>query len=121
MDDLHERQIEVLKELLNYDLKLLRALPKISWELTDSFRPDTLYALNEFLNGVNWVIEVTNLTLVLINKERVRINSKQVSNTIKEFNIALADMDCIRMAMILENGIQLYLEDVLKAAMEVVN
>lgn len=112
--------MEALEELCGYNQKLLKAIPVISSELSGESKEDTMDFLKQFLEGLNWVIEITNLTIDVINCNQIRLNTMQVNNTMEEFNAAFHEGDKEQLAVILQNGIQLFLEDISNAAAEVI-
>lgn len=112
--------MEALEELCIYDKKLLRILPTISRELSEDLQGDTLDLLHQFADGLNWVIEVTNACMELIQENKSKINSKQISNSVEAFECALNKEDLEEIASVMQNGIQFFLEDILDAASQIV-
>ncbi|MEG1741469.1 MAG: hypothetical protein RR237_01160 [Acetivibrio sp.] len=120
MKNIRKRQMEALEELCIYDKKLLRILPTISRELSEDLQGDTLDLLHQFADGLNWVIEVTNACMELIQENKSKINSKQISNSVEAFECALNKEDLEEIASVMQNGIQFFLEDILDAASQIV-
>ena len=118
MTSLRKRQKEALSELYNYNKKLIESLPKIAGELNGNRKEDTLSYLNAFLDGLNWVIEVTNGCMDYINEDKIRINQTQVKNTMAELNESVLTGDFEAVAQILQNGVESYLIDMQKISEE---
>ena len=120
MDVLRQRQIEALTELYSYNKKMLEALPSLVWELDDNMQSNTLSYLNSFLEGLNWEIQVTNRCLNYINEDKIRLNKKQVSNTMDQLNRTILADEYIGVAEVLQNGVEAYLKDMQEIAKELI-
>lgn len=122
LTDLRIQQMEALKEVSSYSIRLLKVLPWLSVRMhgVEEGMMDwkSQILLNQFLEGLNWVIKVTNKSMDYINESKIRINQRQVSNTMDEFNCANLAHDYIGMAEVMENGIQIFLEDIQRTATE---
>lgn len=121
MTNLRKRQREALAELYDYDAKLLNALPKLAEGLLGKVDLDTLSYLNAFMEGLNWVIEVTNGCMDYINGDKIRINSIQVRNTMDELNQSYLREEYATVSQILQNGVETFLKDMQRIANELIS
>lgn len=119
MDELRTKQMEVLETVCEYNVKLISGIQDVIEIVHEDEAVDPEY-LNLIIEGINWVIQVTNLTLPLLNQDHERINKDQVSNTMNHLSSALLEGESNKIADILQNGVLLFLEDVEKAAKDVI-
>lgn len=105
MDELRTQQTEALQVAHEYSIKLINGIKNVADELEGSRLPDTDTYLNEVVNGLNWIIEVTNGTMSLINEESVVIEKDKVNDVINSLSEALKSKDDMAIADILKNGV----------------
>lgn len=119
MEELREKQIEALETVCEYNVKLVKGIQSLIEIVHEEETVDTEF-LSQVIEGINWVIQVTNLTLPLLNENHEKINKDQVSNTMNRLSSAISDGEYPKIADILQNGVLLFLEDVDKAAKETI-
>lgn len=88
---LKQQQLEALEELFHYSQKLIPAIETVSGELKGSRQEDTDEYLKTILNGINWMIEVLNRTMELVNEEEVIINKEQTNSGILKLGEAIKE------------------------------
>ncbi|MFA9463317.1 MAG: hypothetical protein ACERKN_03385 [Velocimicrobium sp.] len=120
MDDVRIKQVEALTEVYHYNKKLLEEIPLLVNALSDTTKEGILSYLNAFLEGLNWEIEITNRCMDYINQDKVRINGKQVRNTMELLSGSVLAKDYVGVAEILQNGVEAYLEDMGKIVKELI-
>lgn len=77
---LKQQQLEALEELYHYTQKLIPAIETVGGELRGNRQEDTNEYLKSIINGVNWIIEVLNRTMDLINEEETVIDKEKVNS-----------------------------------------
>lgn len=105
MDDYRQQQVEALQVAHEYSVKMINGVNNVVTELKGNKLPDTDAYLKEIVNGINWLIEVTNRTLDVINENEVLIDKERVNETINEFGAALSKKDDEQIASALETGV----------------
>ena len=110
MNELRIQQIEALSVAGPYCNKLLNAINNVVLELQGNRLPDTDAYLDEIVNGLNWVLEVTNGTLDLINDNGIIIDKAETNAAVVALSESLKAKDDEMIAGNLAGGIRLYLE-----------
>lgn len=110
MDDYRQQQVEALQVAHEYSAKLINGINNIITELRGGRLLDTDEYLKEIVNGINWLIEVTNRTLDVINEKEVLIDKERVNDAINELGSALGVKDDEQIANSLETGVLEYLK-----------
>lgn len=110
MDDYRQQQVEALQVAHEYSAKLINGIDNVLTELKGNRLLDTDEYLKEIVNGINWLIEVTNRTLEVINENELVIDREQVNDAIKEFGAALGKKDDEQIAGALETGVLSFLK-----------
>ena len=105
MDNMKVQQMEALSTVIEYIDKLVPNMETIIRELRGKRQEDTDEFLNHILIGMNWVIETFNVTMDIINGERVRIDKDEVNSRIIDLGEALKEKDDNRIADILEGDV----------------
>lgn len=105
MDDYRQQQVEALQVAHEYSAKLINGINNVLTELKGNRLLDTDEYLKEIVNGINWLIEVTNKTLEVINEKEVLIDKERVNDAINEFGAALSKKDDEQIAGALETGV----------------
>lgn len=105
MDDYRQQQIEALQVVHEYSGKLIKGIENVVSELSGVRLPDTGAYLDEVLNGLNWVIEIVNRTLDVINEGEVRIEKEAVNVSVKALGDALSNKQDELIASALKDGI----------------
>ena len=105
MDDYRQQQVEELHVAHEYSTKIINGINTVTAELKGGRLLDTDEYLKEIVNGINWLIEVTNRTLDVINENELLIDKERVNDAINEFGAALSKKDDEQIACVLETGV----------------
>lgn len=105
MDDYRQQQVEALQAAHEYSAKIINGINNVKAELRGGRLLDTDEYLKEIVNGINWLIEVTNRTMDVINENEVLIDKEQVNEAVKELGAALSKKDDELIAGALETGV----------------
>ena len=105
MDEIREQQIEALKMGCEYIEKLIPAMKEIIPELRGLELPDTRDYLNQQMDGLNFVIDIMNATMPLINEKETVLIKDNMEEKVQKLNSALSTMDNAETADALENDI----------------
>ena len=117
-EELRTQQIEALQVVSEYIDKLLPSMETVAGELSGEKQEDTDAFLKQIIDGLNWVIEVFNGTMSLINEEREVIQKDEVNQQVIQLSEAIIDHNDSRIATILESGIIPFLKE-FKAAIAI--
>ncbi len=120
MEDLRTQQVEALHAAYDYSKKLLKALSEIVLELRGAQKDDTKEYLDKIMEGTNWIIQVVNGTLTLINEKEERISKEDINDIIIELNSAFKDENYAEIANVIESGIIPFVNSVSAIAKEIV-
>ena len=74
MDETRVQQYEALEDGATYALRLVPAIREIIPELRGDEKDDTQDFKNQIFEGINYIVEVVNGTLPLINEKEVTEN-----------------------------------------------
>lgn len=118
MEDLRAQQKEALQVLAEYSPKLIRAMKAVVSELRGNRQPDTDEYLLSIVNGMNWEIEIFNLTKDYINESEERLNKDSFNQAILQFNEAYTGKDDQKMADLLEGEVLVVFEKLEELAKE---
>lgn len=110
MDDYRQQQVEALQVAHEYSAKVINGIKNVVTELRGGRLPDTDEYLKEIVNGLNWLIEVTNRTLDVINEHEVLIDKERVNDAVTGLGAALSEKDDEQIASSLETGVLDYLK-----------
>lgn len=110
-EELRTQQIEALQVVGEYIDKLLPSMETVAGELSGEKQEDTDAFLKQIIDGLNWVIEVFNGTMSLINEEREVIQKDEVNQQVIQLSEAFIDQNDSRIATILESGIIPFLKE----------
>lgn len=105
MDEYRQQQVEALQVAHEYSAKLMNGIKNVCVELKGERLLDTDAYLDEVIKGLNWLIEVTNRTLEVINEETQVIDKEQVNQAVKTLGAALQKKDDAQIAEALETGV----------------
>lgn len=89
MDNIRKQQIEALEYGCEYIEKLIPAMKEIIPELRGIEKADTKDFLNQQIEGLNFVIEVINATMGLINEKETILIKENMEEKIQNLNRAL--------------------------------
>lgn len=109
MGELRDQQMEALSVAGAYCGRLLNAIDNVVSELRGNRLPDTDAYIDEIVNGLNWVLEVTNRTLDLVNESETVIDKEQTNEAVKVLSEALRLKNDELIADSLAGGIRSYL------------
>lgn len=110
-EELQAQQIEALQVVNGYIKKLIPSMETIITELNGEKQEDTDDFLEHIINGLNWVIEVFNGTMSLINQDKVVIDKDQVNQEVLQLSDALIAKNDARAATVLDSGILPFLRE----------
>lgn len=116
MEDIRAQQIEALETGIAYVQKLIPATREILPELRGEEKEDTTDFLNQILDGVNFLIEIVNATLCLINEKEMILNKDGIEEKVQQLNNALQEKDNVKVAAALEEGMLPFMEIYLQVA-----
>lgn len=105
MEDLREQQKEALQVLAEYSPKLIRAMKAVVLELREDRQPDTDEYLRSIVNGMNWEIEIFNLTKDYLNESEERLDKDSFNHAILQFDEAYMNKNDLKMAELLEGEV----------------
>ena len=105
MDDYRQQQTEALHVAHEYSAKIINGINNVVTELRGGRLLDTDEYLKEIVNGINWLIEVTNKTIDVINENEILIDKERVNDAITNLGAALSRKDDEQIASSLETGV----------------
>ncbi len=106
---LKQQQLEALEELFHYSKKLIPAIETVTKELNGNRQEDTDEYLKSVIDGINWTIEVLNLTMELVNEEEAVVDKEKINSSILKLGQAVKDKEDEKIAGILTEDILLFL------------
>lgn len=118
MEDIRNEQIEALRVMVDYIPKLKKGMTTVSAELSGERLSDTDDYLAKVIEGLNWVIEVLNGTLSLINEKEVRLDKEQINESAVAFSAAYTAKDDAKMASLLTTDLAEFVDRFEQAAQE---
>lgn len=118
MKDLRTQQLEALEGIQAYNKKLKPGVKNVIDEFRGERQSDTDEFFKTVSTGINWIIEVVNLIMPMLNEEKERINKEAVNEQVAALNDAITEKDEDKIATILEQGILTFLETLDCAAEE---
>lgn len=93
MEDLRAEQIEALQTLVGYTPKLLGGIETSAGELLGERKEDTDGFLRLVIDGINWVLNIVNACLDMINEGEVRLDKEAANDASVRFSKAFATGD----------------------------
>lgn len=105
MEEIRQQQMEALEMGCEYIEKLVPAMKEIIPELRGLELPDTRDFLNQQMDGLNFVIDIMNATMSLINEKETVLIKDNMEEKVQKLNSALGAMDHAKIADALENDI----------------
>ncbi len=109
-EELRAQQIEALQTVNEYIEKLIPSMETVAEELSGEKQEDTDAYLKQIIDGLNWVIEVFNGTMSLINEERKVMDKDEINREVVQLSEALIDKNDARVSTVLESGILPFLK-----------
>ena len=108
---LRSQQMEALQTVNEYIEKLIPGMETVIGELNGEKQEDTDAYLIQIIEGLNWVIEVFNGTMSLINEEQEIIKKDEINREVISLSDALISHNDERTATVLQSGILPFLKE----------
>ena len=105
MEDIRVQQLEALEVGVDYVKKLVPAIKEIIPELRGDEKEDTMDFLNQIIGGINFMIDIVNATMGLINEKEEILNKDGMEEKVQNLNAGLQARDNAKTAQALEEGI----------------
>ena len=118
--DERTQQIEGLKMGAEYVKKLIPAIGEIVPELRGDEKEDTGDFLKQIIDGINFMIEITNATISILNENETCVDDKKLEETIQALSSAYMGQKNTEVADLLEGGIVVFLNAFEAAAAKVI-
>lgn len=93
MEEKRKQELEALTLGSEYIAKLIPAMKEIIPELRGMEMPDTKDYLNQQLDGINYVIDIMNITLPFLNEKEEVLNKDAMEEKVQNLNRALGNND----------------------------
>lgn len=116
MEDIRAQQLEALEMGIQYVQRLIPATREILPELRGEEKEDTAEFLDQILAGINFLIEIVNGTISLINEKEIILNKDGIEEKVQQLNVALQEKDNPKVAVALEEGMLPFMEIYLQVA-----
>lgn len=110
MDDYRQQQIEALQVAHEYSAKLINGINNVVGELKGNRLLDTDQYLDEVIKGLNWLLEITNRTIDVINEDGILVDKSVVNEAVNTLGAALTKKEDAAIADALETGILTYVK-----------
>ncbi|MBR4759352.1 MAG: hypothetical protein IK078_04295 [Lachnospiraceae bacterium] len=110
MDEIKVQQYEALQDGADYALRLVPAIREILPELRGDEKDDTQDFKNQIFEGINYLVEVVNGTLPLINEKEVILNRDGIEEKMQQLINSVDSKDDAAVADALEQGILPFVE-----------
>lgn len=120
MEDIRNEQIEALRVMVEYIPKLKKGMTTVAAELSGERLPDTDEYLVKVIEGLNWVIEVLNGTLSLINEKETRLDKGKINESAIAFSSAYKAKDDAEMALLLNTELTDFVNSFEQTAQELI-
>lgn len=105
MEDIRTQQKEALEVAVEYSARLEKAIQTIQEELRGQKKEDTQEYLAEIVKGFNWVLQVINGTMSLLQETQTPINKEQINQKVTTFSAALQEKNDTTIADSLEHEV----------------
>ncbi len=110
MDDTKKLQYEALGDAADYALRLVPAIREILPELRGEAKEDTEDFKNQIFEGINYIVQVVNGTISLINEKEVILNRDGIEEKMQQLIKAVENKSDAEVATALEEGILPFIE-----------
>ena len=110
MDEIKVQQYEALQDGADYALRLVPAIREILPALRGDEKDDTQDFKNQIFEGINYLVEVVNGTLPLINEKEVILNRDGIEEKMQQLINSVDSKDDAAVADALEQGILPFVE-----------
>lgn len=110
MEDIKQEQIEALQFAVDYIKKLIPVFQTVAGELRNGKQEDTIDFLNQAIEGLNFVIEIFNVTAPLLNEKEELFQNDVIEEKVQAMNQALKEHDDLKTADAIEEGIIPFLD-----------
>ncbi len=118
MEDNRQEQIEALKVLAEFNVRLTKNMKIVVKELSGARLEDTDKFIKGIVDAMNWEIQVMNGTMSLLNEGKERIDKAAFNERIVAVSDAIASKDDAQMAAAFE-AVRPYFENLGEAVTEV--
>ena len=88
-----EEQKEAMQEAASYLERLIPVAEELLAEFQGDVKEDSLDYLKLVIDGLNWVIELYNVTRDVINEQEEQIDTETMDKAMKRFGSAVAAHD----------------------------
>lgn len=110
MGDVKGMQYEALKDGADYALRLVPAIREILPELRGNMKDDTEDFKNQIFEGINYIVEIVNGTMSLINEKEDILNRDGIEEIMQQLITSMDQKDNSAIADALEQGILPFIE-----------
>lgn len=110
MENVRKQQLEALEFGKDYIVKIVPAIKEILPELRGDEKEDTRDFLLQIVDGINFIVEIVNATLPLINEKEMVVNPDGIEKAIQGLSEAFKKGDNQLIAQELETGILPFLD-----------
>lgn len=101
----NEEQKEAMQEASSYLERLIPVAKELLTEFQEEIKEDSYEYLNLVIDGLNWIIELYNSTMDVINEEEDQIDTSEMDRAMKRFGSAVAAQDKVIVAEELEQNV----------------
>lgn len=89
MEDNRREQIEALETLAEYNDRVLKNIPILIKELSGERLDDTDKFLDGVVKGINWEVQIMNLTMDVLNEGKERVHKEAMNERIVALSNAI--------------------------------
>ncbi len=110
MEDIKVQQIEALKMADEYLRKLIPSMEEVIGELNGEEKEDTQEYLEQVIEGLNFMIDTFNVTMSLINEEKIVIDKDEINREVLNLSDAMISRNYRQAATVMDSGILPFLK-----------
>lgn len=111
VEHVKEIQIEALQTANEYLTKLIPSMEEVIGELKSEPKEDTADYLYQIIDGLNWVIEIFNGTISLINEKSTVMDKEKINQEVLRLSDAMVSKNFEQAATVLDSGILPFLNE----------
>lgn len=112
----NEEQKEAMQEASSYLERLIPVAKELLTEFQEEIKEDSYEYLNLVIDGLNWIIELYNSTMDVINEAEDQVDTSEMDRAMKRFGSAVAAQDKVIVAEELEQNVIPFLNKMKKIA-----
>lgn len=101
----NEEQKEAMQEASSYLERLIPVAKELLTEFQEEIKEDSYEYLNLVIDGLNWIIELYNSTMDVINEAEDQVDTSEMDRAMKRFGSAVAAQDKVIVAEELEQNV----------------